>query len=270
MKDSECVQFLQWALPHLRMRWPGFRKVRGQVCKRLDRRLKQLSIADIGAYKNYLEDQEAEWVVLDELVRVTVSRFYRDKSMFAFLEQTVLPELVEQVIERGEGCLRIWSVGCGAGEEPYTIALIWILRLQSRFPDINIEVVATDADPNMIRRAQEARYPYSSIKNLPKEWREKVFIIEKEQYCLKHEYRRDIRFLKQDVRAEMPADKFDLILCRNLVFTYFDDDIQCQVFERLKDVIQSGGALVIGIHENLPERTAGFEIWSDRLRIYRF
>ena len=270
MKDDECVQFLQWALPHLQMRWPGFRKVRGQVCKRLDRRLQQLSKEDMGAYRTYLAAHKEEWLILDELLRVTISRFYRDKSMFTFLEQTVLPELVKQVIGRGEKCLRVWSVGCGAGEESYTIALIWRLRLQSRFPGINVEVVATDADANMIQRAEEACYPYSSVKNLPREWREQVFTLEKEQYCLKPEYQHATRFIQQDVRVEMPSGKFDLILCRNLVFTYFDEDIQCQVFARLKAAIQTGGALVIGIHENLPESITDFGTWSDRLRIYRF
>jgi len=44
MKDSECVEFLQWALPRLRMRWAGFRKVRGQVCKRLQQRIGELGL----------------------------------------------------------------------------------------------------------------------------------------------------------------------------------------------------------------------------------
>ena len=44
MQDDECVQFLQWAVPQLHMRWPGFRKVRRQVCKRLQRRINQLGL----------------------------------------------------------------------------------------------------------------------------------------------------------------------------------------------------------------------------------
>ncbi|MGD8595209.1 MAG: chemotaxis protein CheR, partial [Gammaproteobacteria bacterium] len=91
MNDNECVQFLQWALPQLHMRWPGFRKVRAQVCKRIDRRLRQLAIEDIHTYKTYLHEHKLEWRVLDELCRITISRFYRDKAMFGFLTEHVLP-----------------------------------------------------------------------------------------------------------------------------------------------------------------------------------
>ncbi len=42
MRDPECIAFLQWALPRLRMRWPGYRKVGRQVCKRVARRLVSL------------------------------------------------------------------------------------------------------------------------------------------------------------------------------------------------------------------------------------
>jgi hypothetical protein len=61
MSDTDCVQFLQWALPRLRMRWPGFRKVRRQVCRRIERRTHELGLPDLVAYHRYLESQPAEW-----------------------------------------------------------------------------------------------------------------------------------------------------------------------------------------------------------------
>ena len=57
MKNDQCVRFLQWALPQMYMRWPGFRKVRRQVCKRVDRRMKALGLTAIDEYENYLETQ---------------------------------------------------------------------------------------------------------------------------------------------------------------------------------------------------------------------
>jgi chemotaxis protein methyltransferase CheR len=93
MKDQDCTQFLQWSLPRLRMRWQGFRKVRGQVCKRIDRRLHELGPADISGYQAYLQEQADEWNVLDSLCRVTISRFYRDRELFRFLEREVLMKL---------------------------------------------------------------------------------------------------------------------------------------------------------------------------------
>ncbi|MGD8515031.1 MAG: CheR family methyltransferase [Granulosicoccaceae bacterium] len=269
MRDEECVRFLQQVLPKLHMRWAGFRKVRAQVCKRIHRRIQHLGLDGIDDYPGYLETHEDEWQILDALCRVTISRFYRDKMMFAFLEQEVLPTLAQQVIARGDDCLKVWSIGSGSGEEPYSIALVWQLRLQSQFPGIKLQVIATDADPNMIRRAGEACYRYGTVKNLPEDWRKKVFTRQTENYCLKPEYKSNVKFMRQDVRETMPAKQFDLVLCRNLVFTYFDEELQGEILRRIQAVLRQNGALVIGIHEALPEPIPGFRSWSDRLHVYR-
>ncbi len=122
MKNEQCVRFLQWALPQLGMRWPGFRKVRKQVCKRVGQHIQDLGLAGVDEYQVYLEEHPTEWAQLDSLCRITISRFCRDKEVFAALEKEVLPSLVRGVRERGDTNLRIWSAGCGSGEEPYTLA----------------------------------------------------------------------------------------------------------------------------------------------------
>ena len=269
MWDKDCIQFLQWVLPQLHMRWAGFRKVCAQVCKHLHRRLMQLDIENLDQYRRYLEAHTDEWRTLDELTRVTISRFYRDKLMFTFLEQAVIPVLAQQAIARNDHYLKVWSVGCGAGEEPYTISLIWRLRLQEQFPGLRLQIVASDADPHMLQRANDASYPYGSVKNLPETWREQAFIHQGDEYCFKEEYQHDTEFIMQDVREAMPSEIFDLVLCRNLVFTYYDEELQGKLMERMKSILRPEGALVIGIHENLPEETTGLKVWSERFRIFR-
>ncbi len=269
MHDEACVCFLQWALPQLHMRWPGFRKVYGQVCKRIRRRILELDLNDVVDYRYYLQQHAEEWTVLDALVRVTISRFYRDKMMFVFLQQQVLPDLCQQAIAAGHNSLNIWSVGCGSGEEPYTLAIIWQLHLQQRFPDLNLHIVATDVDAALCQRAEDASYSYGSIKNLPSTWREQVFVQVDEQYLLKPEYRQNCVFRVEDVRKVVPTDRFQLVLCRNLVFTYFDEIQQGNILERMKTVINKDGALVIGIHESLPARIKGFSTWHEKLRVFR-
>lgn len=269
MRDEECVAFLQWALPRLRMRWPGFRKVRGQVCKRLQRRIKALGLEGEADYRDYLSANEGEWPILDGLSRVSISRFYRDKQVFAFLEQEVLPALAQQAIARGERWLKVWSVGCSSGEEPYTVSLLWRLQLQSRFPSIGLRILASDADPNMIRRATVATYRYASVKNLPERWRDEAFTSSNDCYALKPDYRRECRFIVEDVRERVPEESFDLILCRNLVFTYYDEPLQRKLLERMSDLLKGEGALVIGVHETLPAAFPRFAVWSERLRVYR-
>ncbi|WP_455202591.1 CheR family methyltransferase [Kaarinaea lacus] len=263
------MQFLQWALPRMHMRWPGFRRVHKQVCKRLDQRLTQLKLADVNAYRHYLDAHREEWTVLDGLSRVTISRFYREKAVFHFLEQQVLPELVQQVIERGDKTLKVWSIGSASGEEPYTIAIIWELQISNHYPDTELSILATDADPILIQRSQQACYPYSSIKNLPETWPKIAFDELENNYCLKPEFRRYVRYLQQDIRDAITNEHFDLVLCRNLVFTYFDEALQHKLLGKIARVLQPNGALVLGIHEYLPDDDNVFATWSEKLRVYR-
>lgn len=268
MKDPECVQFLQWALPQLHMRWPGFRKVRKQVCKRLDQRLKALHLVNIDAYRRYLKSHPDEWCILDGLSRVTISRFYREKTVFQFIEQQVMPTLIQYATDRCTRQLRVLSLGSASGEEPYTIAILWRLLFQVRNPDFALEIVATDSNAELVQRSQQACYPYSSIRNLPEAWWQTAFNHCDDSYCLKPDYRHNVQFLQQDVRETVPCGSFDLVLCRNLAFTYFDEPLQAQILDRISHVLREQGALVIGIHEYLPSQQTVFTAWSERLRVF--
>ena len=156
--EREYIEFLQAVLPRLGLRWPGFRKVRGQVIKRLKRWLRVLHLQDLAGYSVYLDTHPAEWGVLDAMCRISVSRFYRDQDVFTTLRETVLPELAAQVRASETPVLRCWSAGCASGEEAYTLYLLWHLCLAGPFPDIQLEIMATDVDPHMIERPRQGRY----------------------------------------------------------------------------------------------------------------
>ena len=269
MKDQECVHFLQWALPQLHLSWPGFRRVRRQICKRIDRRLRNLGLADIAAYQGFLTTHPGEWLQLDALCHITISRFYRDRGVFACLEQAVIPTLAEQARARGHHWFRVWSAGCCSGEEPYTLAILWHEKIKPRFSGIDLVIVATDADPIGLQRARRACYPFSSLKELPINWRKAAFIDRDGVFCLKDRYRSGVAFMEQDVRHQIPEDRFDLVLCRNLVFTYFDEMLQRKILRRLEDCLRVGGALVLGKHEKIPGDMAGWLPWFNQYPIYR-
>ena len=78
-----------------------------------------------------------------------------------------------------------------------------------------------------------------------------------------------VNFFCQDLRSDTPPGRFDLILCRNLAFTYFDDELQRRIVRRLAGVLQPQAYLVIGIHETLPQEYDDFEAFSKRLGIYQ-
>jgi chemotaxis protein methyltransferase CheR len=266
MQDAECSEFLQWALPRLHRRWPGFRKVRAQVCKRIDRRCKQLGLAGPRVYHDYLERHPAEWESLDRLCPITISCFYRDKVVFDFLGAVLLPGLA-----RGARELRALSIGCASGEEPYTLNLVWHFRVVPVARDASLQITATDVLPELLERARAACYPASSLKLLPAAWRARAFEPVAGELCLRAQYREGIGFVQQDVRTALPEGIFHLILCRNLVFTYFDEDTQRQILARLLDRLLPGGALVIGRREILPPGSPGLTPWpgAEKPGIYR-
>ncbi len=272
MKDADCVQFLQSVCPQLRMRWAGFRKVRRQVCKRIDRRLKELGLPSIASYSAYLNSHRGEWEVLDSLCRISISRFCRDQRVFDFLTKTVLPELARSAVASGQSTLHCWSAGCASGEEPYTLSMLWQLGVCPQLRDlapIDLDVVATDADPHLLKRAENGCYPASSLRNLPPSWVSLAFERAGDDYRVRERFRQRVRFLRQDIREEWPAGPFQLILCRNLVFTYFEPALQREILSKMLSRLAAGGAVVIGRRESLPPETSALEDWNPSLGIYR-
>jgi chemotaxis protein methyltransferase CheR len=268
VQDADCVAFLQWALPKLRLRWPGFRKVRRQVCRRIQRRLDELGLAGADAYRAYLEATPEEWERLHGLCRITISRFSRDRGVFEFLRGTVLPELARGAAARGEA-LEAWSAGCGSGEEPYTLALVWLLGLGPAAAGVRLHVLATDVDEALLRRARAGEYGESSLRELPKGWRRAAFAHRDGRFRLREPFCEPVELARHDLRDTPPRGPFDLVLCRNVAFTYFDSGLQRETAARLATCTRRGGALVLGAHETLPDDGHGFVPWSEPLRTYR-
>jgi chemotaxis protein methyltransferase CheR len=143
------------------------------------------------------------------------------------------------------------------------------MNLALRFPELDLRILATDADSAMVERAQRARYPASSMKDLPAAWRTRAFERANDLYVLRSELAERVRFLCHDLRTEPPDGPFDLVLCRNAAFTYFDLGLQQEVTERLRKALRPGGALVVGAHEALPPGSSGFQPWPGGRGIHR-
>ena len=111
------------------------------------------------------------------------------------------------------------GAGCGSGEEPYTLPIIWrtgVIPTTGR--DIPLRIIATDMNEELLERARQGRYPGSSLRYLPGQLRE-AFVPCNNGYSLRDSG--NVEFLQQDIRRQLPEGTFHLILCRNLVFTSF-------------------------------------------------
>lgn len=270
MRNEDCTRFLQWCLPRLGLRWAGFRKVRKTVCKRVAARMRSLGLPDTAAYRAHLETHPAEWPRLDAMCRIPISRFWRDRGMFDALAGDVLPSLAAAAARRGQQTFRAWSAGAASGEEPYSLRLAWSLEAEPAFPGLGLQIVATEIDAVLLARAKAGLYLGSSLKDLSPELRTRAFRRSDDLFELRDALRRDVAFLEQDIREEMPEGPFDAILCRNLVFTYFDAATQAALLPRLAARLRPGGALVIGAHERLPDPAPGFAPWDGLKEIYSF
>jgi chemotaxis protein methyltransferase CheR len=256
------VAFLQWALPRLHLRWPGFRRVRGQVCKRIVRRMKALDVDGWAGYAAYLERHPDEWALLDGLCRVTISRFYRDRGVFQHLADEILPLLAQRVVAAGGDTIRCWSAGCASGEEPYTLAIVWRRCVQPAFPGLRLRIVATDVDPVLLARARAGLYRPGTLKELPAALREAAFEPAGDLLRVRDEFRDAIELRQEDIRMHQPDEQFQLVLCRNLVFTYFDAPLQQRLLAAIGARLAPGGVLVIGRHEHFPSDAPGWRHWD--------
>ena len=269
MQDTDCIEFLRRQLPRLELRWAGYRKVRRTVCKRLRRRLHELGLDGLEAYDALLEQDPGEWHRLESFCRIPISRFYRDRGVFETIARHVLPDLAQRAAIRGDGRVRCWSAGCASGEEPYSVRIAFSQHAERAHPGVHIRILATDAEPAMLRRAAEACYGKGSLKDLPSAVLDQAFLRQDDRYVLRADLKAGVRFLEHDIRSEQPGQPADLILCRNLAFTYFNEALQLRVLSRLDNHLQPGGYLIIGAHERLPEEADGFVPFNGSQPIFR-
>lgn len=269
MRDEDCVRFLQWALPKLGLVWAGYRKVRGTVRKRLNRRLGELGLADIDLYREYLADHPEEWEQLEIFCHIPISRVFRDRAVWEYLEIEALPALVTSARERGESTVNALSLGCASGEEVYSLSLLWARRLAPRYAEMRLTILGVDADKVLLRRAETGCYSRRSLKELPDTWLDWGFERVDDEYCVRKVFREDVRFEPADIRRYLPPGVFDLIFCRNLAFTYFERRAQEETLKRIDPHLHSGGVLVIGSHESLPESTTDYLPATRGLPIFR-
>jgi chemotaxis protein methyltransferase CheR len=215
-----------------------------------------LKLPDYAAYRSYLESYPEEWNTLASLCRVTISRFYRDRGVFDYISSTVMLRLAE----RADQSFRCWSAGCASGEEAYTIRILWDLRAAAVASGKTLDVIGTDLDPAMLVRARRALYPASALRDLPPELASQAFEQTGDSFILRPAFKTGVAFEEHDIRESVLQGPFDIILCRNLVFTYFEDALQVEILRELVPQLGESGTVVIGGHESLPAGQFGLEV----------
>ena len=194
------------------------------------------------------------------LVTVGKTRFFRDERQFTALGR-LLPELLARV--RGGGKpVSIWSAGCATGEEPYSIAMV---AAEGGAREGEVEVVATDVNPEAVAFATKGAYEARRVKEVPAPLLARYFDWDGELHLVK----KRLRGLLGSVRPHnlisstfpRPADggTFDVIFCRNVII-YFDTPTTQGVLSQFHSLLSPGGYLFLGYSESLFRLFLGFEL----------
>lgn len=240
-------QFIREAAPILHLQWRRFK--REGIKRKVERRITALSLPTFEDYLLKISSDPKEKSYLSRILTVTITRFFRDKKVFDVLENSIIPSILEHI---GVGDFKIWSIGCANGEEPYSLSMLWKERFEKRWSKINLSILATDINEMLIERAKEGKYKKSSLKEVPEEILQRFFKTENGFYVLDQSIRESVKFRRHDIIHEEPFWEMDIILCRNLAFTYFFKDTQINVLKKTFRSLKEVGYLIIGWDESLP------------------
>jgi chemotaxis methyl-accepting protein methylase len=240
-------QFIKEGTSLFNLQWRRFR--RGGIRRKIERRITELSLSSFEDYLFKIKTDPEEKNHLSQILTVTITRFFRDKKVFDILENSIIPSILDH---KGVGEFKIWSIGCANGEEPYSLSMLWKERFEKGWSKINLSILATDSNEALIERAKGGKYKKSSLKEVPEEILKRFFKFENGFYVLDRSIQESVEFRRHDIIHEEPVSGMDIILCRNLAFTYFSKEAQISVLKRVSNSLKEPGYLVIGWDESLP------------------
>ncbi|SHK06511.1 chemotaxis protein methyltransferase CheR [Roseomonas rosea] len=228
--------------------------------RRLAQGMERAGVRGFQAYMALLRASPPEAEQLINSFTVNETYFYREEHQLRCLGRSLLPEVVSR---RGPGDLvRLWSVPCSTGEEPYSIA-IWLLENWAMVDAYNIEIIGSDLDTEVLAAAMQGEYGERALGRLPRDVVERYF----EPPC--EGKRRIIQDLRESVRftaanlvdaASMAAQgRFDVVFCRN-VLIYFDDESRQSASRNLFEALNPGGFLCLGHSESMARISGRFAV----------
>lgn len=193
-------------------------------------------------YWHRLQGSQEEQQALIEAVIVPETWFFRYPESFATLVKLASARLAQI---KGMRALRLLSLPCSTGEEPYSIAMA---LLDGGLAPHQFKIDGLDVSPLSVERARNAVYGKNSFRGQDTDFRERHFVAEGDRYRLNERVREQVRLqvgnvMEPGLLASEPA--FDFVFCRNLLI-YFDQPTQRQVFEVLKRLTHEEGVLFIG------------------------
>jgi chemotaxis protein methyltransferase CheR len=234
------------------------------------RLIKRLQVLKLGHFEDYLQllkyDQlkQNEFEFLCNTITINETSFFRNDAQTDAFQQKFAEEVIEAKKAYHNRTLRIWSAACSSGEEPYSLAMLYLEHLKPRYPELRIEIIGTDINTAVLDMAHKAEYNQYAIRSTPKLYLNKYFEHSNGVYRLRQEVKELVRFEyinlidREKIRHMM---HFDFIFCAN-VLIYFDEKAKIQVVGDLFNSLNRGGYLFIGFSEMLHRISTAFKLVS--------
>ncbi|ELD6122080.1 protein-glutamate O-methyltransferase CheR [Vibrio cholerae] len=231
------------------------------VDKRLLQRIELTEHQSFRGYFTYLRFQASgeELQAVINALTVNETYFFREISQLESLVEEVLDDIVRH---RPCELIRIWSMPCSSGEEPYSIVL-FLLEHWPKLEQVDIEIIASDIDTGILQKAAQGIFSARSVKNLPNSSLNKYFSLRADgSYQLIDDIRQSVRFTQTNLNNRAEVQKLgamDVIFCRNLLI-YFDDISRRNAVESFYEQLNPGGVLFLGHSESMSRISSIFHV----------
>ncbi|MFN8308869.1 MAG: chemotaxis protein CheB [Chitinophagales bacterium] len=222
---------------------------RPTILRRLAKRMSELSIPGMSSYMRYVHSHISEVEIVSKEFLINVSKFFRDTEAFDFLKERILPELLK--LNESDSVIRVWSIACSTGEEPYSLAILLSEFLdQQQRKDIPIKIFATDIDREALEAASLGMYRKSIKDAVPPHLLMKYFIFENNHYRIHPDIRKLVVFSYHDIMKDPPFSRMDMVSCRNMLI-YINPPQQREVLRKIQFALNIGGFMFLGPGESL-------------------
>jgi two-component system CheB/CheR fusion protein len=240
----------------------------GTLNRRIERRmaLAALKASDYAGYLQRLTGDADEVEALSKDLLINVTSFFRDANVFETLATTIIPDLVAG--HASDLPLRVWIAGCSTGEEAFSLAILLTEAIADAKSGIKLQLFASDLDGEAVAIAREGVYAPAAVEDISPARLAAFFTKEDHGYRVSSEIRAALVFTVQDVLADPPFSRMDIVSCRNLLI-YLSPEAQAKVVALFHFALRPGGILLLGKAET-PGRARGqFEAVAKVERIYR-
>jgi chemotaxis protein methyltransferase CheR len=211
----------------------------------------------------------AEALIAEVVEAMTTNEtfFFRDKTPFDHLKDTMLPALLQARSARRS--LRIWCAAASTGQEPYSIAMC-LKGLGAAVAGWRIDIIGTDLSQGVLEKSKAGIFSQFEVqRGLPIQLLVKHFTQVGDMWQINADIRSMVQYRQLNLLQDFGhLGAFDIIFCRN-VLIYFDQDTKANIFERLSKVVESDGFMVLGAAESVVGISDAFKPYPDRRGLYR-